>query len=1063
MKCMIWEPQPVCARLEQNESFPLSSETIKSLPDYIKNKLSATDGLQGVWIKEKIVYNSNFLTIKNQLIEPYRDDMQAYFDINQTTGEFAAKKDWVPHHMWRLEGSLFDNETISPLELLQRSDRAQNPKFSKWNHEVVSVPRDAKVVEAPATSDTIKELDQTQVFMPSQGAASQASRWADDGDSGQKPKGIHWKVTKQTPLFQGEDFWVEFRRRAVSGDTRDANEPLAAQYYYLDSLYVPGVYPTNAGVVDLDDAGNIVEESRQTMNFNSQPYYIIEMGKGTKHHYFIILAENARPRFVHVADDIPVIIVDPELGMKVEVPPALECSRVLSVYDKVSSKELMAKDVLRVQVRQHMGYIIVTFAGYEGTPWIIGREDPVQISGSEEWATNPQDYVGQRKAMVIPKAPISLYGGNLKVAWSFGPMIYEAKASITIPQAIIVKGPVSKGDVSLFLCEQTPNTDTQTRRANPFIYNQDAEEYWETKNGADATVTRQKSVQPEKVTKAGKAPDKNGQGLKNSSIRITPRTELVQSGGDDTSGGEGTGTADENADTALSSTEQMAQAFYAEYTLTAGDYEFPADPTAGAKNSYKLENCITPIATGWRMNVPAAGRSPTQSMFDAAHHVTQFADSWTAQDTCRIDHSGNITFLITPGQNNIPRGMTDFSERLANLHDKTFFIRVSAWWDDGFMSCLPGCSRCDSCRTCADANVVITGLCHGGVISTQGSTKKFMECQILDYWKILQDMAFVNSPFFDGMRDFNAVFTIMKMAGFRDGSEKALQSLGGRNNDRWAPLSLLKIFANSPNADIQVAWPSSPCGLTGGSALTETINSWEFVLPSSYDVLQSPNMKFADSTKFEDGITDIARKSGKVAFFDRWGVFHYENRKEEQTVFSGADPLELCEMHFYASPKDIPDNPCKDMYRQIIGGYTYKRNVADVVNIVHILSTTPEGTPVFADNVNWESIYNPNSPGYIGYRKMAVQTNGIFGNQESVNKVAEYYSSAFNAPVAVSFTTFGNGRLRPLQLVSFTGLQIDGTELYQQPFRLLSVSSTIEPSEQKWETRYDAEWLFLNA
>jgi hypothetical protein len=588
-------------------------------------------------------------------------------------------------------------------------------------------------------------------------------------------------------------------------------------------------------------------------------------------------------------------------------------------------------------------------------------------------------------------------------------------------------------------------------------------------------ITPQVKVQPQKVLLAGKAPKKaqsKNKDLKNSYIQITPRTEIganpvfVNDFQDPEDGGQshdGGGNLDGGGDVpTLTNRTELVQAFYAEYSLSAGDYEFPADTTANPplKEAYKLENCITPVATGWRLMVPAAGLSPGLTPIDAAHHVLRFSDNWSAQDFTKIDHSGTISFLITPKQANIPAGKQDLSEYLSNLHDKTFYVRIYLWWENGFMSCTPSCPTCSAdCRgsiTCPDSAVVITGLCHGGSICTE-SGKKVMECQILDYWKIMQDMFFLNSPFFDGMRDFNAVFRVLKFAGLRDGAEKAVENFNGTLKDKWPPAMLLKTLSDSPNPDIFLAWPSSSC------LRSRRLNTWEFVLPSSYDVLQSPIFKFGDGSKFEEALTKFAQMSGKVTYFDRWGVFHYENRPEEQIAFTGEDPLNYAIMHFYASPRDIAEDSCKDKHRQVIKAYTYKRMVGDVYNVIHILSTTPEGSPVYGDAVNWSSIYDPTSPGYIGYKRMWVQTDGIFGNQEGVNNAVQYYKSSFTAPFGVQFNSLGTGKLKPLDIITFSGLQIDGSELVKQPFRLLTVSNTVEPKENMWETAYEAEWLELTA
>jgi hypothetical protein len=114
-------------------------------------------------------------------------------------------------------------------------------------------------------------------------------------------------------------------------------------------------------------------------------------------------------------------------GLKIEVPTGFSCSRVLSIFDEVSCKELMDQDILRIIVRQHLGTLVVTFSGYEGTPWVIQREDPEAVVATEEWSSNPQDYQPVIKSMIIDEAPISIYGGNLKVSWSFAPLLYEEK------------------------------------------------------------------------------------------------------------------------------------------------------------------------------------------------------------------------------------------------------------------------------------------------------------------------------------------------------------------------------------------------------------------------------------------------------------------------------------------------------------------------------------------------------------------------------------------------------------------------------------------------------------
>src|ERR1035437_2558098 len=149
-KCLIWANHPICARFEQSEQFPLNYETLKSLPDYIKNKATALPNVDGVWLREKIVYKSNFLRIKGELLETYRTDIQAYFDQTKypTVLQPVKGESWIPHHMWQLDGDIFNIGVLSPSEIAAGTTASKDPHFSRWNHEVVTVPTDDFTLDA---------------------------------------------------------------------------------------------------------------------------------------------------------------------------------------------------------------------------------------------------------------------------------------------------------------------------------------------------------------------------------------------------------------------------------------------------------------------------------------------------------------------------------------------------------------------------------------------------------------------------------------------------------------------------------------------------------------------------------------------------------------------------------------------------------------------------------------------------------------------------------------------------------------------------------------------------
>jgi len=62
------------------------------------------------------------------------------------------------------------------------------------------------------------------------------------------------------------------------------------------------------------------------------------------------------------------------LPVSVKTPSEKDFSR-LSTYDGFRPKDLLEQDKLIVKVQNYMGKIIITFSGYEDTPWVVQRYD----------------------------------------------------------------------------------------------------------------------------------------------------------------------------------------------------------------------------------------------------------------------------------------------------------------------------------------------------------------------------------------------------------------------------------------------------------------------------------------------------------------------------------------------------------------------------------------------------------------------------------------------------------------------------------------------------------------
>lgn len=478
---------------------------------------------------------------------------------------------------------------------------------------------------------------------------------------------------------------------------------------------------------------------------------------------------------------------------------------------------------------------------------------------------------------------------------------------------------------------------------------------------------------------------------------------------------------------------------------------------------------------------------------DVAHHVESFSHNWSYTENAKIEHTGNIKFRINLGTASSLRGSgvpslsdsfdgltdsgdgsvdddvsiqsqpRDQSAYLASLSDKTFFLRVYAWWEGGYMDCQESTCPCrrpggpnapnDDVRRC-----IFTGLAHGGDITVEGNTR-YIECKLFDYMKIMQDQYFLNSPFFDGMNDYFAVGLIAHMAGFSD------VPLG---SDKYSPAGLINQLARDSSNRQEEDWVV-PYALT-----RETLYCLLYTLPSSYDILQNPFMKFADASKYDEAIVKIGTLAGKVPYFDRFGVLRYDVRPDGRFLSEVGRLSRRPKCNFMASPHALGD--CRNLDLLALNSYSYKRAAGDVVNDILLGTATPNGEFLVKSVLNLPGRYDPRVPGYVGYTKRLLQMEGIFGSQEALENIANYYAGMmFKPPVIVSWESMGLSHLQAMDVVTFTGLNDDlgfppdnvetGTSNPPIPsvtLVLTNVSGEIVPARGEWRNKYEGEWLYGN-
>lgn len=1071
MKCMLWEPKPIVQRVLQDQAFVYNANTMKAFPKSITRNLNLFKGdPSGIYLREKYIYRDTFLKIGNETLNSARENMRDSVGDNLFSATGTPNRPYIYHQTFRLVGSLFSPNVVTPTGIMAGDVQALDNGLSKWTYEWADCPFNdgGNEVEEPAvpggtTDHNFIQWRKNHYLMPFQLQVSTEQKIGDgvnnsstttSGTTTARVKPIHWLCLKEEPVYQGEDFWVEFRRRAYAPDIVGVDDPITNPYYQcLDArsgtVSVCGKnVPMNAGVVDMNPDGSIAEKSRLLFDFHKQPYYLIEIGHKHQHHnYFILLCYNTNPVFIH-AGTFPIAIPGDDLFPPQVCPLAsvavtgVRFSRKLGTYD-ISCKELMDQDNLRVTVRNHLGRIVVTFSGHEDNPWVIERTD--YRSGGQSSQNDPaqNDFPTEFKPMIVPEAPIQIGGGNMKVGFMFGPLHYEEASSFTIPQSVCVRGPVDDDELSLLLREKAVNKQNKPR------FSQDAEIYFETIEGSEVAtrrVTTLTATELQTMRAAGKnttiadndnAANSNGEWI--SYISVEKTGDLV--------------TSDPAASGEPNPPTEYVKYFNAQYTLRAGDYAFAEHTNLQGEvvPKWHLWNTVTPIANGWRLFVEPNEQTHGMEAIDVAHHVKHFSASYSYTDNTKVDHTGNISFLLNFGAQNAS-GETDYSNYIASLNDKTFFLRVYAWWEGGYMDCDQSCPCKRGISTGTEGRVIFTGLCHGGEITIRGQ-ERTMECQLLDYMKVLQDSQFLNSPFFDGMRDFNACYEVLRSVGFAEQTT---------SDDLWSPASLIKQLAESPS--------SRPVGV-GPDGQPYSIP--EYPLPSSFDILQAPFLRFGDGSKYDEAITKFAALGGKIAYFDRYGIFHLEQRPDIKWLTTPR-ALRKPKCEFYASPKDIPNQGCRIYDVLAIDQYTYKRGTADVVNEIHMLTATPDGEVVIGSAVNFAGKYDPNSPGYVGYTKRLLQVDGIFGSLQAVKSTVDYYKGFFTPPIIISWTSMGIGKLQAMDIVSFTGLRMDSSfpppnnHGNSQPPKTVNVIITslnmeIDPERNEWKNRYEGEWIFTGA
>jgi len=289
----------------------------------------------------------------------------------------------------------------------------------------------------------------------------------------------------------------------------------------------------------------------------------------------------------------------------------------------------------------------------------------------------------------------------------------------------------------------------------------------------------------------------------------------------------------------------------------------------------------------------------------------------------------------------------------------------------------------------------------------------------------LRGSRFFNSPWFDGVKDINCIHEIMQMCGFRD-------------KGKYDPENLIKFLSqNATTRDPGVFFHHFDGRL---------FKMESYALPSGYNRLDQPAFKFNDGDPFMDAVAKIAKRAGKVFFFDQWGIAHYENFQDIiQSDYLGRVPISpLCA--FTTNPELWPGQL---VFNKLQRNY----DVRGVTNHIKIMSNTPDFYLLIGDDLNWSSMDNPESEGFIGYLKSMYQPEGMFGSKEAMMDSIRKYSVSFRPKIISKFETYGV----PLRANDI--IQINGENT-----RVTKVTNSITAEKNEWWMEVETEkYQVINA
>lgn len=885
------------------------------------------------------------------------------------------------------------------------------------------------------------------------------------------------------------------------------------------AFWIPPKNDSRTGQPTATTVSDALKASRERYDWRYKTYILIELGiNDPLHNYFIELVKGRNPRLLHLGEewdnpnrlDIGSSNAQNDTGNEQNDDESggfrfVRKCREIAVFENLSCNELFKKKNFRVTVRSHLGRLIITFEGYEDQPWIVQRKDNDPRSVKFDKVLIP---------MVVPSGLVRLHGGNISCAINYTPLQYVPTA--TVP--FYGRQADTFGAVNEDLYMTFSHMGASLKYFNPTVkerfFNDERFRYDKIGYDCDSYYTMEQLRNGKTVIPVYEHYDEQYRKYGKGWIYDRPRTEREWE-------------VERDPDTLLPVPPRLVNAMspvqkgtpstlsivnllspnrpFAFGLYEATDFSYPykdyaskwdvgvqlkagsvrINLPAGRNSSPVLstgvraklfENYVTPIATSWRMTVLGGGK-PIQgnvTPFDISKLVSSINDSWSAEDFTTINHTmdmqcyipieATVSESLTPNTDPEQENLYALGRKLIALHDKSFYITASYWWDVGIGKREVEGNTLNSPSIDPSNNkllIQMTGVAKGAKLE-RSNNRLLMSFTVKDYMTVLNDQKIFNSPFFDGVQDVQAIYELGKMAGFDDSNDLS-------TSINRKPLGYLKKVL-----DDGFFIGDDRFFYNGEESRCE-----RFDLKGSYADLSEPAVKFQNGETFESAVKKIAEQSGKAIYFDRWGVLRFETLPAMSAAFASAQEISNYRSVFDFVTTPIPrtsnipspggDGNTEDFVfdssqhaaHLVYNAISYQRGVEDCINQIVLLTASndiklPNGETTGGFAIEgytfFDQIWDPRSEGFIGYRKAFFQSEGGIGGIEGLRNGIMQYARMKHPPINVTFETYSVPGLKALDIVS-----LDNTKLY-----IREISHEIDPSTNRAWMNITGEWLKPN-